>query len=44
VPSFIFIISSGTHRLRRTYAKNGANAAGLDAGWLRRVVYQPSLP
>ncbi|MBI5395255.1 MAG: hypothetical protein HZA91_08175, partial [Verrucomicrobia bacterium] len=35
-----FNIPSGTHRLRWTYAKNGANAVGFDAGWLRRVVYQ----
>jgi hypothetical protein len=35
-----FSIPSGTHRLRWTYGKNGASAAGLDAGWLRRVYYQ----
>ncbi|MFZ2640182.1 MAG: dockerin type I domain-containing protein, partial [Verrucomicrobiia bacterium] len=35
-----FSIPSGTHRLTWTYAKNRANAAGLDAGWLRRVSYQ----
>ncbi|MBI5397273.1 MAG: hypothetical protein HZA91_18395, partial [Verrucomicrobia bacterium] len=34
-----FSIPAGTHRLRWTYGKNGANAAGLDAGWLRRVGY-----
>ena len=38
-----FVIPSGSHRLTWTYAKNGANAAGLDAGWLRRVVY-PKAP
>ena len=35
-----FNIPVGTHRLTWTYAKNGATAAGLDAGWLRRVVYR----
>ena len=35
-----FSIPAGTHRLTWTYAKNAANAAGLDAGWLRRVVYR----
>ncbi|MBI5820397.1 MAG: hypothetical protein HZA88_15625, partial [Verrucomicrobia bacterium] len=37
-----FSIPSGTHRLTWTYAKNRANAAGLDAGWLRRVSFQPA--
>ncbi|MBI5397789.1 MAG: hypothetical protein HZA91_21020 [Verrucomicrobia bacterium] len=37
-----FSITSGTHRLRWTYAKNRANAAGYDAGWLRRVTYTPT--
>ena len=36
-----FSIPEGTHRLTWTYAKNRANAAGLDAGWLRRVNFQP---
>jgi hypothetical protein len=36
-----FTIPSGTHRLRWTYGKNGASAVGLDAGWVRRVSYQP---
>jgi len=35
-----FNIPAGTHRLTWTYSKNGATAAGLDAGWLRRVVYR----
>ena len=34
-----YTIPAGTHRLTWTYSKNGATAAGLDAGWLRRVVY-----
>ena len=33
-------IPAGPHRLTWTYAKNAALAAGLDAGWLRHVVYQ----
>ncbi|MFZ2640512.1 MAG: dockerin type I domain-containing protein, partial [Verrucomicrobiia bacterium] len=37
-----FSIPSGTHRLTWTYAKNRANAAGVDAGWLRKIVYQRS--
>ena len=40
--SVAFTIPSGTHRLTWTYAKNRANACGLDAGWLRRVIWQPS--
>ena len=40
--SLMFIISAGKHRLTWTYAKNRANAYGLDAGWLRRVIYQRS--
>ena len=35
-----FNIPAGTHRLTWTYSKNAATAAGLDAGWLRRVVYR----
>ncbi|MBI5820613.1 MAG: hypothetical protein HZA88_16725, partial [Verrucomicrobia bacterium] len=35
-----FSIPSGTHRLTWTYAKNRANVAGLDAGWLRYISYQ----
>ncbi len=35
-----FSIPAGTHRLTWIYSKNGATAAGLDAGWLRRVVYR----
>ena len=35
-----YLIPAGPHRLTWTYAKNAANASGLDAGWLRRVVYQ----
>jgi hypothetical protein len=35
-----FVLPAGTHRLTWTYAKNAANASGLDAGWLRRVVYR----
>jgi hypothetical protein len=35
-----FSIPAGTHRLRWTYGKNGEKAAGLDAGWLRQVVYE----
>jgi hypothetical protein len=37
-----FSISSGTHRLTWTYAKNRANAVGYDAGWVRRVNWQRS--
>ncbi len=37
-----FNIPSGTHRLTWTYAKNRTNAFGLDAGWLRRVLYERS--
>jgi len=37
-----FTIPSGTHRLTWTYAKNRANAYGLDAGWLKNVRYQRS--
>jgi hypothetical protein len=37
-------IVSGTHRLRWTYGKNGDKTYGLDAGWLRRVVYLPQTP
>ncbi|MCX6911016.1 MAG: hypothetical protein NTY01_23650, partial [Verrucomicrobia bacterium] len=37
-----FSIPTGAHRLTWTYAKNRANACGLDAGWLRRVSYQRS--
>jgi Dockerin type I domain len=32
-------IPDGTHRLTWTYSKNGANASGLDAGWIRQVIY-----
>ena len=35
-----FAIPAGTHRLTWTYSKNGATTSGLDAGWLRRVVYR----
>jgi len=35
-----FSIPSGMHRLRWTYGKNGDQAVGLDAGWLRRVNYE----
>ena len=35
-----FNIPAGTYRLTWTYSKNGATASGLDAGWLRRVVYR----
>ena len=35
-----FSIPAGTHRLTWTYSKNGSTATGLDAGWLRRVVYR----
>ena len=38
-----FSIPGGTHRLTWTYSKNAATAAGLDTGWLRRVVY-PKTP
>ena len=34
-----FSIPTGTHRLTWTYSKNGSAASGLDAGWVRRVVY-----
>jgi hypothetical protein len=34
-----YLIPPGAHRLTWTYAKNGSVAAGLDAGWLRHVVY-----
>ncbi|MFA6563838.1 MAG: Calx-beta domain-containing protein [Verrucomicrobiia bacterium] len=37
-----FTIPSGAHRLTWTYAKNRAVAAGLDTGWLRRILYQSS--
>ena len=40
--SVAFSIPTGARRLTWTYAKNRANAAGLDAGWLRRVSYQRS--
>ena len=35
-----FNIPAGTHRLTWTYSKNGSTATGLDASWLRRVVYR----
>ncbi len=35
-----FIIPSGQHRLIWTYAKNAANATGLDAGWVRSVAFE----
>ena len=35
-----FSLPAGTHRLTWTYSKKGAVAAGLDAGWLRRVAYR----
>ncbi len=35
-----FIIPSGQHRLTWTYVKNAANAAGLDTGWVRSVVFE----
>ena len=38
--TLMFNIPAGTHRLTWTYSKNGATASGLDAGWLRRVVYR----
>jgi hypothetical protein len=37
-----FSIPAGAHRLAWTYAKNRVNAFGLDAGWLRRVNWQPA--
>jgi hypothetical protein len=40
--SLTFTIPAGTHRLRWNYTKNHANAAGFDAGWLRRVSYGTS--
>ncbi len=38
-----FDIPAGTHRLTWTYSKNASTASGLDAGWVRRVVY-PKTP
>ena len=35
-----FIIPLGQHRLTWTYSKNAANATGLDAGWMRSVVFE----
>ncbi|MBM3890585.1 MAG: hypothetical protein FJ388_15845, partial [Verrucomicrobia bacterium] len=35
-----FSIPTGRHLLRWTYGKNGQKAAGLDGGWLRKVVFQ----
>ena len=35
-----FNLPAGTHRLTWTYSKNGSGSSGLDAGWVRRVVYR----
>ena len=35
-----FIIPSGQHRLTWTYSKNAADAAGLDTGWVRSVIFE----
>lgn len=37
-------IPSGTHVLKWTYAKNGAAAAGADAGYLDTVLFTPAPP
>jgi hypothetical protein len=38
----VFSVPAGVHRLSWTYGKNGDRAAGLDAGWLRRVSFTRS--
>ena len=35
-----FSIPAGTHRLTWTYSKNGSGSSGLDAGWVRSVVFE----
>jgi len=39
--SLTFRIPSGSHLLRWTYAKNRDKSAGLDAAWVRGVLWQP---
>ncbi len=39
-----FAIPVSAHRVTWTYTKNGAAAAGLDAGWVRKIIYYPQSP